>query len=108
MQFGQDTIAFNAYRSGQNTCTYSLSPSMVTVSYSGGYANVSVTSQAGRSWTAVSNVNWIRISSGASGTGNGTVRYYVYPNNTRKTWTGTLTIAGNTFTINQKTRNQGK
>ncbi len=104
VQFGYYTIAYDPYKAVQNTCTYSISPASVTVTYVGGYANVSVTSQSGCSWTAVSNVNWIKVISGAKGTGNGTVRYYVYPNNTTKSWTGTLTIAGKTFTVTQRAR----
>ncbi len=106
VQFGSYTIAYDPYKAVQNTCTYSLSPTSVTVTYVGGYANVSVTSQSGCSWTAVSNVNWIKVTSGAKGTGNGTVRYYVYPNTTTKSWTGTLTIAGKTLTVTQNAKPQ--
>ncbi len=106
VQFGYYTIAYDPCKAVQNTCTYSISPASVTVTYAGGYANVSVTSQSGCSWTAVSNVNWIKVTSGAKGAGNGTVRYYVYPNNTIKSWTGTLTIAGETLTVTQNAKAQ--
>jgi C1A family cysteine protease len=106
VQFGYYTIAYAGYKAVQNTCSYTISPTSVTVTYTGGYANVSVSTQSGCSWTAVSNVNWISVVSGANGTGNGTVRYYVYPNNTRTSWTGTLTIAGKTFTVTQKAKGQ--
>jgi hypothetical protein len=49
----------------------------------------------------VSNVNWISVSSGAKGKGDGTVRYYVTANPTYEKWTGTLTMAGKTFTVTQ-------
>jgi hypothetical protein len=41
---------------------------------------------------------------GAAGTDsvNGTVKYFVLANNTGSAWTGTLTIAGETFTISQE------
>jgi hypothetical protein len=104
VQFGYYTIAYNGSKAVQNSCSYAISPTSVTVSYSGGYADVNVTTQSGCSWTAVSNVNWIRVVSGSNGTGNGTVRYYVYPNYTNRNWTGTLTIAGKTFTVTQKTQ----
>jgi hypothetical protein len=102
IQFGYYTIAYTGYAAVQNTCSYSISPTAVTVTYSGGYANVSVTSQSGCSWTAVSNAKWITVSSGANGTGNATVRYSVKANNTTASRTGTLTIAGKTFTVTQK------
>ncbi len=104
VQFGYYTIAFEGYKGLQNSCTYSISPSSITVSYSGGYADVKVTSQSGCSWTAVSNANWIKVESGAKGTGNGTVRYYVTANPDHYSWTGTLTIAGQTFTITQNAK----
>jgi hypothetical protein len=52
-------------------------------------------------WTAQSNVAWLTITAGTSGTGNGTVSYTVAANNTPDPRTGTLTIAGRTFTVTQ-------
>ena len=60
--------------------------------------NVSTTS--GCAWSAGSNASWILISPGASGTGDGSVQYVVSPN-TGGARTGTLTIAGHTFTLAQ-------
>jgi hypothetical protein len=62
--------------------------------------NVNVSTSSGCSWSAVSNVSWIAITSGASGTGNGTVRYLVAAN-VGGARTGTLTIAGQTLTVTQ-------
>ncbi len=53
------------------------------------------------SWTATSNVTWISVTSGASGTGNGTVVFQVQANITGQARTGSLSIAGQTFTVNQ-------
>ena len=56
------------------------------------------------SWTASTNDesrDWIRISSGSMGSGNGVVNYSVLANNTGNTRTGTLTIAGQAFTVTQ-------
>jgi C1A family cysteine protease len=105
-EFGWYTAAYEGYKARQNTCTYSISPRSVSVTYSGGYADVTVSSQPSCPWTAVSNVNWITVVSGANGTGDGTVRYYVYPNNTPETWTGTLTIGYKTFTVTQNAEPQ--
>jgi hypothetical protein len=55
---------------------------------------------AGFSWTATSNDPWITITSGASGTGSGTVSFSVQAN-TGAARTGTIMIAGQTFTIEQ-------
>ena len=52
----------------------------------------------------MSNDPFITITSGSSGTGNGKV-YYSVPGNTNTTaLSGTMTIAGQTFTVNQKGR----
>src|SRR5205807_764846 len=53
------------------------------------------------SWTAVSNVDWLIIDSGASGTGNTGGGYSVSsnPNSTQRI--GTLTIGGQPFTVTQ-------
>jgi hypothetical protein len=45
--------------------------------------------------------SWITITSGASGTGNGTVSYSLSENTGAKKRTGTLTIAGQTYTVTQ-------
>jgi hypothetical protein len=58
-----------------------------------------VTAPTGCAWTATSNVTWASIQSGATGSGNGTVVYNVQPSLSRRT--GTLTVAGQTHTINQ-------
>ena len=65
----------------------------------GGEDTITVT--AGCSWQAVSNASWITITSPDSGTGNGTVSYLVRDNLTGAPRTGTMTIAGITFTVTQ-------
>jgi hypothetical protein len=65
---------------------------------------VGVIAGSGCSWTAVSNVSWITIVSGKSGTGNGTVKYSVSQNTATASRTGTLTIGGQTFTVTQSGR----
>ena len=62
---------------------------------------MSVTTQTGCSWTAVSNSGFLGISSGSAGSGSGSVGYTVAANAAQSTRSGTLTIAGQTFTVNQ-------
>jgi hypothetical protein len=83
-------------------CTYNISPMNTSIDKAGGTGTVSVTTQAGCTWTAASNATWITISSGSSGTGNGTVNFTVAANATGGDRTGTLTIAGRTFTVTEK------
>lgn len=84
-----------------STCTYSISPTDQSFAQTGGTGSVSVSTSSDCSWTAASNDSWITISSGSSGTGNGTVYYSVASNNSATQLTGTMTIAGETFTITQ-------
>jgi hypothetical protein len=89
----------------QSTCSYSISPTSNSFTAAAGTGSVNVTAGAGCSWTASTTSgswDWIGISSGWSGSGNGTVNYFVLANNTGGTRTGTLTIVGQTFTITQQ------
>jgi hypothetical protein len=61
---------------------------------------VTVTTTSGCTWTAASNAPWLTITSGAAGTGNGTVGF-TSAANVAGSRTGTLTIAGQTFTVTQ-------
>jgi hypothetical protein len=83
-------------------CTYTISPTGQSFSTSGGSGTVNVTAPSGCSWTAVKNTGWITITSGSSGNGNGVATYTVAVNNSKNTRTGTMTIAGRTFTVTQK------
>ena len=84
-------------------CTFSLNPTSANVPVGGANGAIAVTaSDSSCEWTASSNDAWVSINSGASGTGNGIVNYAV-ANNTGAARTGTLTIGGQTFTVNQAT-----
>ena len=52
-------------------------------------------------WTANTTNSWIIITSGSSGTGNGTVGYNISANTTGNNRTGTIAVAEKTFTITQ-------
>jgi hypothetical protein len=61
---------------------------------------VAVTAGAGCGWTATSNASWLTINQGSSGSGNGTVAFAIAAN-TGAHRTGTLTVAGQAFTVTQ-------
>ena len=63
--------------------------------------SVAVTSPTGCAWTAASTASWLTVTSGASGSGNGTVALTVAANTVATARTGTATIAGQTFTVTQ-------
>jgi BACON domain-containing protein len=97
---GGRLIATEEEPSGSGGCTYSISPQSQNFSAAVGSGNVSVTAGTGCNWTATTSDNWISITSGSSGTGNGTVSYSVQPNG-GLAHTGTMTIAGQPFTVTQ-------
>ena len=82
------------------TCNYSISPPSQNASAGGGSGSVSVTTTSTCAWTATSTAQWISVTAGATGMGNGSVSYSVAAN-TGVARSGTVTIAGQTFTVNQ-------
>ena len=81
-------------------CSYALNPTSFAVGGGGGANVVSVTAGAGCAWSAVSSSTWITVTAGASGSGNGSASFTVSAN-TGNARAGTLTIAGQTVTVNQ-------
>lgn len=82
-------------------CSYAIAPTAQSFTSAGGNGSSNITTTTGCTWTATSNANWITINAGnGSGTGNGTVNFTVAAN-TGDARTGTLTIAGQTFTVMQ-------
>jgi hypothetical protein len=82
-------------------CTFSIAPTAQSVADTGGSGSVALTASAATcAWTASANVAWLTLSSGASGTGNGTVAFTVAVN-TGPARSGTLTIGGQTFAVSQ-------
>ena len=88
------------YTAGTTACSYSLSPTSVNLTAAGGSGTIAVTTQSGCSWSASTGVAWATITSGASGTGSGTVAYTVAAN-TGSSRTAASTIAGQIFTFTQ-------
>lgn len=99
---GTLTIATKTVTVNQDSgCTYTLGAPSYAAPNSGGPGSVAVSAGAGCTWTAVSQVPWITITSGASGSGDGTVQFAVDPNGTGAPRSGTIAIGGQTFTVNQ-------
>lgn len=82
-------------------CSYAISPTIKTSPAAGETTTVNVTTQAACNWTAVSNSNFIGVTSGASGAGSGVVSLNISANGSGEPRTGTVTIAGQTFTVTQ-------
>jgi len=81
------------------TCTFTPAPlTFSNVTASGTSLDVSITTQTGCAWTAVSGASWMSVSNGASGTGNGTARLTV-AQNSGGARSGFATVAGSTVTV---------
>ncbi|MBI1761073.1 MAG: hypothetical protein HYR56_06510 [Acidobacteria bacterium] len=96
-----NTSEFSACLAVVPGCLFTIAPTSQSFGAAGGAGSVNVTADSGCAWTAISNAPWLMINSGASGSGNGTVSYAVAANMTPLQRTGTLTIAGQTFTVMQ-------
>jgi len=98
---GTITIAGQTFTVDQPSgCAFSIDPTSANFGAPGGSLGVAVTSGPGCPWTAVSNDFWIEVTSGASGSGTG-VAFFSVTANVSPARTGTLTIAGHTFTVSQ-------
>lgn len=84
-----------------NNCKFSISSYGGAFTAAGGSGNVKVAAPNGCAWTSTSNDNFIRITSGSGGSGDGAVDYVVAANTSSNDLTGTMTIAGQTFTVTQ-------
>ena len=78
----------------------SISSENVTVEHQGGNGTIAVTAADKMVWQARPNVDWLSVTP-TSGVGEGSVTYQVAPYIDVATRQGTLTVAGNTFTVFQ-------
>jgi len=88
-----------------SSCTSTISPAEASFGSAGGAGNVAVSAPSSCSWTASSQATFVHITSGASGSGNGTVIYTVDANSGSSSRMGTLMIAGKSFRVNQAAGN---
>jgi hypothetical protein len=85
-----------------NSCTFTISPKSGKYTAAGGSKTVNVKAKGtGCSWAAVSDSSFIKIITGASGSGNGKVNFSVSGNTNTTARSGTIMIAEQTFTVNQ-------
>ena len=104
-----EATSFTAGASGAFTlsftvpgCTYSISPTSLSVPAEQTLRNVTVTaSAAGCGWTASPGANWISVTSGSAGSGSGTVSLQMAANVDTAARSGAVTIAGISLTVNQ-------
>jgi uncharacterized repeat protein (TIGR03803 family) len=103
-QMGTITIAgqtYTVFEEGAPSCTYALTSAGANFGAAGGSCNVGVTAANGCAWTASITNSWITVTAGSSGSGTGTLSYSVAANTSAASRSGTMTIGGQTFTVNQ-------
>ncbi len=101
LRTGTITVAGQTFTVTQEACSIGVSPGSLTVNSNGGSFTIAVSAPTGCAYTAASNNSWLTISSGASGTGDGTISFTVAPLGTTTARSGSLTINGQTFTVTQ-------
>lgn len=83
-----------------SSCSYSIAPTTASAPAAGGTGSIAVTAPPACTWAVSGTPGWIAITSGGNGSGNGTIVYSVQAN-TGNFRTGTLNIAGQSFTVTQ-------
>ena len=82
-------------------CSYAINPTETVVGAAGGTTMVAVTTQNSCTWSVTTNTTWIAVTNIPTGNGNGTVELSVAANTGTTPRSGTVTIAGQTFTVTQ-------
>ncbi len=101
------TIAGQTFTVNQTgvSCTYALNASTALFDPAGGSGSVNVTAPNGCPYNTILGPSWIRVTSGASGTGTGSAQsltYTVDANSTTLARTGALTIGGQTYAVTEQ------
>ena len=84
-------------------CEWTFVPPDHELGANGGNGNILVIVTGFCTWSATSNVAWITVTAGATGTGNGLVQFVVAAND-GPARTGSLTIAGRRYNVTQAGR----
>jgi hypothetical protein len=98
---GQSFTVVQGGGSGEE-CDYLISARFQTFSAAGGAATINVSTTSQCAWQAASNASWITITSNGVGIGNATVTFSVAANTTGAGRKGSITIAGQSFSVKQK------
>jgi all-beta uncharacterized protein len=82
-------------------CTYSIKPTEYEAGRGPDTITISVTAVAGCAWSTRTDVSWVTVDTGSTGSGNGTVRLLVQANTGAERST-TVIIAGQSFALHQE------
>jgi hypothetical protein len=97
---GNDLFTLDRFGYELVACPNTLTTFKRSFPASAGSGSIEVVAPTGCNWTAVSNDSWITIDSGAAGNGDGMIGYSVEAN-LGLVRSGTITAAGQTFTVFQ-------
>jgi len=87
---------------GAANCTFAISSSGQAFPSVGGAGNFFLTAPAGCPWAVSGLPDWVHIETASSGTGSGSVNYFVGPNSNAAPLSVTLSFGGQPFTIHQE------
>lgn len=99
-RFGYIYVSGHTHTIKQAGYGATISPTSSEFETDGGDGMIEVSAPSGIAWKACADVPWISVSP-TQGNGGGSVRYHVAPFNEVTTRSGTLTVAGKTFSVNQ-------
>jgi hypothetical protein len=83
-------------------CTFVLSPGQVQVGKDAGGGTFAVAAPAECAWEARSSADWLTVTAGSAGTGNGSVSYSFTRNSAATDRTGTIAVGNQTFSVAQR------
>jgi hypothetical protein len=95
--------AFTVRQAGASppSCNFDLNPNSASMPSSGGSGSFDVSTGSLCGWVASAPDDWIDITSGHAGIGDGRVEYSVDENTSSSSRSGTITVGDRQFTINQ-------
>jgi hypothetical protein len=99
---GSLTVGGQTFWVTQDPCTLAINPNSQAMGAAGGTGAVTVTTARTCAWTAISNnADWLTVVGGSPATGPGQFTFSATVNTTGVERTGTIGIAGLTFTLTQ-------
>lgn len=92
---------FPTYSGFASACRFTVPAIPGTMGASGGSGAVAVVATNYCAWKATSNAAWLTVTGGSTGSGNGNLTWSAAANPDSVQRTGSLTVAGQTFTVKQ-------
>ena len=93
--------AVSVQEEGLGGCTLEISPTSASFNKDSANGSFAVTAPAHCEWSATSNSQWLAVTSGSPGSGNGTVNYSVERNRDVNARTATIAVGSRAFAVNQ-------